>query len=89
MRVDLSFCDVSGTRIHEKDIICDGTVPIPGAGEIVLLEGKDYKVNRRHFVYLSGGVGLPDVQVTFYCDKIEPKKAGIIAMPATFEMKTP
>ena len=67
MEVDLSFCDMRGTRVHENNLIYDGMVPIPAVDENVLIEGKEYKVKRRAFTYTGGGEGLPDVQVTFHC----------------------
>ena len=67
MVIELSFCDMRGTRVHMNNIIYDGMVPIPSVDEDVLIEGKDYKVKIRVFTYLSGAEGFPDVHVTFNC----------------------
>lgn len=52
MSIELQFINESNDRVNELDMIYDNFVPIPNEGESITLEGMEYKVKRRHFMYL-------------------------------------
>ncbi|URN85137.1 hypothetical protein [Acetobacterium wieringae] len=70
MIVELEFLDENETRIHEKELMYEGTPPIPNVGELVYVEGKPCIIKRRDFLYLSGN-SVMDIRVSMICK--EPK----------------
>jgi hypothetical protein len=74
MITELEFLDENEARIHDKEMMYEGTPPIPNVGELVYVEGKPCIVKRRDFLYLSGDLGI-DIRVSMICKspKDEPR----------------
>lgn len=51
--VELYFINESNDRINSSDMIYNNFVPVPNEGENITLEGIEYKVKRRHFMYFK------------------------------------
>ena len=76
MRVLLEFLNARGdTRLHERELEFDGFVPIPAAGDEVVISDVPADrvtavVQRRTFVYVvANDPAAPDVKVTFICEE--------------------
>lgn len=69
MRVELEFLDWSKMRLHEDTIEIENGTPVPNAGEIILMEGILYKVDRRDFIYLSAGGR--NLKISFMCEEVK------------------
>lgn len=72
MRIEVEFLDEEGVRLVERDFLYDRGIPIPNDGETVFIEGGEYRISKRTFIYLSGLAGLPDLKVSLSCADIRP-----------------
>jgi len=70
MRIELEFLDRTKCRVHEKEILYQGTVPIPSAGETACIEGRIWRISKRDFIYIDGTEGIADVKISFWCEKV-------------------
>jgi len=69
MRVELEFLDHAKCKVHEKEILYEGAVPIPSLGETACVEGRIWRISKRDFIYLEGVDKLVDVKISFWCKK--------------------
>ena len=69
MKVELEFLDKFGTCIHEDHLVYDQAVPVPTVGDLVIVNGKTLKVDRRLFIYHLDNVDIeaffPDLKISF------------------------
>lgn len=68
MKVELEFLDMSKVRIHEDMIFINDGTPVPNAGERIMMEGIQYVVKSRDFIYLSSGGR--NLKISFWCEEI-------------------
>lgn len=69
MEIELQFVDQSGDRLNELDMIYkEKFVPIPDVGDYVIVEGRNYRVTSRVYMYFSGGL-KGDIRVVIYVEE--------------------
>lgn len=66
LKVELEFLDDTKCRIHEKEFIYDGAIPVPSVGERVSVEGVSYEVTKRDYIYLTGEGSFPDLKISIW-----------------------
>lgn len=68
MKTALVFNDTSDDRISERDFVYENfNAPIPNVGEIISLDGQDYKIFDRYFMYFNN-LNI-DLQIVFRCEE--------------------
>jgi hypothetical protein len=72
MKIELEFLeDKKETKLHEEDLLYQEPVPIPAAGDFVLLPGgQSVRVTRRVFMYINADRerSSVDVKISFWCE---------------------
>lgn len=74
MKIELEFLDRDNdkVRVHNEELIYEGFVPIPAVGEYAWVDGEQWKVFEREFIYTghyAAQPGVPNVKVTLWCKK--------------------
>jgi hypothetical protein len=77
MSVKLVFQDGKGNALHDKDIIYEGSAPLPEKGEDIQLPGGlQATVKSRQFVYADAKRETTDVQIIFVCKRDKKPTSG-------------
>jgi hypothetical protein len=81
MSVKLVFQDGKGNALHDKDIIYDGSAPLPEKGEDIQLPGGlQATVKSRQFVYSDSKRETTDVQIVFVCKRDKKHTGGTMPL---------